>query len=71
MNFGHHPDPAIDFCHEVDEIEALVFDAVNGIRDCGSEASQRIRRAMDFRVGGDALSVEAKWRLYELEAVTQ
>lgn len=68
--FGNHPDPAIDFCCEVDEIEALVFDAVNSIRDCGAEATHRIGRAMDFRVGGDQNAIDAKGRLRELEAVT-
>lgn len=67
--FGHHPDPAIDFCVEVEEIEALVCDATNGIRDCGSEAVHRIGRAMDFRVGGDQGAVDAKGRLRELEAL--
>lgn len=31
MNFGNHPDPAIDFCIEVDGIEGLAADYRAGL----------------------------------------
>ena len=57
--FDHHPDPAIDFCIEVDAIEAEVFDATHGLIS-GSGLNRRIERALEFRVGGDIGAVNAK-----------
>lgn len=65
--FGHHPDPAIDFCVEVEELEAMAYDHVNGLRDCGSELVHRIAKARDFRVGGDYQAVNAMSALRSLE----
>lgn len=66
--FGHHPNPAIDFCIEVEEIENIAEDARLGLTGFGHEALQhgvdaRIERAMDFRVGADANAVAAKHAL--------
>jgi len=63
--FGHHPDAAIDFCIEVEEIEAIAACARLGLTGFGHEQDRetldsRIERAMDFRVGGDAGAVSAK-----------
>ena len=67
--FGHHPDPAIDFCHEVDCCENDAFDLRGevGIELRGA-LLLRIERAMSFRVGGDAGAVAAKQNLRALEA---
>lgn len=66
--FGHHPDPAIDFCVEVEALEGMAIDARCG---CGladvSEVALRIAAAMTFRVGGDECAVRAKALLRRLE----
>jgi hypothetical protein len=64
--FDHHPDPAIDFCIEVEAIQGQLFDAAHGISKPGTEpvtieeVRDRIARAMTFRVGGDEGAVTAK-----------
>jgi len=67
--FGHHPDPAIDFCIEVEEIEAMHCNVQLGLAEKGEmrERDRRILHAMDFRVGGTQDAVEAKDRLREIE----
>jgi hypothetical protein len=57
--FGHHPDPAIDFCVEVECIEGMTYDASVGLQT-PSTVKQRVDRAMTFRVGGDEGCVAAK-----------
>lgn len=69
--FGHHPDPAIDFCVEVEELEAITESARLGLSGFGHEQDRtslngRIERAMEFRVGGDANAVAAKGALRAL-----
>ena len=66
--FGHHPDPAVDFCIEVEELEAIAESARIGLVGFGHEDDRatldcRIERAMEFRVGGDGIAVAAKDRL--------
>lgn len=63
--FGHHPDPAIDFCTEVDAIEGLYADCLAKL-EVFADADARAARAMGFRVGGDPSAVSAKDRLQEL-----
>ncbi|APU89004.1 hypothetical protein Rctr197k_221 [Virus Rctr197k] len=65
--FGHHPDPAVDFCVEVDAIEGLEAD-VEALIAQPEELTARIKRAMDFRVGGNEQAVIAKNRLRSIEA---
>lgn len=66
--FGHHPDPTIDFCVEVEEIDAIHYDVRTGIaKDKEDERNRRISRAMSFRVGGDEKAVAAKDRLRVIE----
>jgi len=64
--FGHHPDPATDFCVEVEallgEIENRRIGFENGTPN-QAELDQRIERAMSFRVGGDPHAVMAKQQL--------
>lgn len=75
--FGHHPDPAIDFCVEVEEIQSIHtnqrmglggpgFDGL-GYEDDFSTVDKRIERAMIFRVGGDEGAVAAKQILRQIE----
>jgi hypothetical protein len=65
--FGHHPDPAVDFCCEVEAIEGLACDAGAGLTTL-DEVKERIDRAMTFTVGGDPWAVNAKARLRNMEA---
>ncbi|MBZ9600686.1 hypothetical protein [Phyllobacterium chamaecytisi] len=73
--FGHHPDPANDFCIEVEAIEGLHFNALHGISKPGTtpptmaEVQDRISRAMEFRVGGDEIAVKAKAKLRALTPI--
>lgn len=75
--FGHHPDPANDFCIEVEAIQGQLFDATHGISKPGTEpvtidtVRNRIERAMDFRVGADEIAVSAKQLLRTLERDAQ
>lgn len=75
--FGHHPDPANDFCIEVEAIVGLHFDALHGISKPGTEpitmaeVQQRIDSAMDFTVGGDEIAVKAKATLRTLSTTLQ
>jgi hypothetical protein len=60
--FDHHPDPAIDFCIEVDCIEGIAFDVAHQL-ESRELLVQRLTRALDFKVGGDQNAVAAKQRL--------
>lgn len=65
--FGHHPDPAIDYCIEVEAIEGYYFDATHGIgkpsegpRKIDDTFRNRVEHALDFIVGGDLNAIAAK-----------
>jgi hypothetical protein len=64
--FGHHPDPANDFCVEVEIIEALEYDVSVG-RGSLSDLVSRTQMAMTFRVGGDEIAIKAKGRLRQID----
>jgi len=64
--FDHHPDSAIDFCIEVEQLEGLTFNVERRL-DERAPVAQRIERAMDFRVGGDRNAVAATGVLRGLE----
>lgn len=66
MTFGHHPDPACDFCVEVKEIQAMACNRRIGF-DPEPTLGARIDRAMMFRVGGDVIAINAKAVLREIE----
>jgi len=63
--FGHHPDPVIDYCVEVDELHSIVIDAGLGLRPW-AELGNRIEKAMCFIVGGDLNAIRAKAFLREM-----
>lgn len=66
--FGHHPDPAIDFCVEVEEIEAIWTDrALQFPNPDDAVLKERIGCAMAFRVGGDLHAINAKDRLRKID----
>jgi hypothetical protein len=67
MEFGHHPEPATDFCVEVEAIEAEITDLNAGL-PATMDLGARIERAMQFKVGGDAAAVVAKADLRKIEA---
>jgi hypothetical protein len=69
--FGHHPDPAIDFCVEVEIIENEWLNIQIGFENgtpTKDELSKRMEKAMDFRVGGDLNAISAKSLLRSIEA---
>lgn len=70
--FGHHPEPAIDFCIEVEELESIAASAKLGLTGFDHEEdratlAERIAKAMLFRVGADENCVVAKQALRKLE----
>lgn len=71
--FGHHPDPANDFCIEVEAIQGQFFDATHAISKPGTlpatveEVYARVQKAMEFHVGADEIAVSAKHLLRGLE----
>jgi len=46
--YGHHPDPLIDFCVEVECIESLELDVRLGFEK-RTQVIERCQRAMEFR----------------------
>ena len=69
--FNHHPDPAIDFCEEVESLESIVENERLGLSGYGHEEDRiglndRIERALDFRVGGNENAIVAKAALRRL-----
>ena len=64
--FDHHPDPAIDFCVEVEVLQGLVYEAQFGMIPA-APVFERIDRAMSFRVGGDLHAIAAKEMLRSAE----
>jgi len=68
MDFAHHPDPAIGFCIEVEELEAIMIDRENGFPNPDdADLERRIDLAMSFCVGGDPGAIAAKDKLREIE----
>lgn len=73
MRFGHHPDPAIDFCIEVESLEARLSDAKHHYAKMGEEPEtvafvlDRIQSALSFKVGADDGAVKSKQALRDLE----
>jgi len=68
--FGHHPDPATDFCVEVECIEGEHLNNKIGFMNGTptlDELRERVGRAMEFRVGGDLNAIEAKRLLRAIE----
>lgn len=65
--FGHHPDPAIDFCVEVEELESMHRNRTIGF-DHEPALEARVEKAMDFRVGADLNAVHAKQALRQVDA---
>lgn len=61
--FGHHPDPAIDYLVEIEEIESMAENRRVGF-DQEPELERRVSLALDFNVGGDENCVVAKRALH-------
>lgn len=69
--FGHHPDPAIDFCIEVEVIEGEWLNLKAGFLNgtpTREQLEDRVFKAMQFRAGGDEGAVNAKHALRKIEA---
>jgi hypothetical protein len=65
--FGHHPDPAIDFEIEVDDLVGMEVNRTTGF-DPEPDLDARTDRALKFIVGGVATCIEAKDHLREIYA---
>lgn len=68
--FGHHPEPATDFCVEVEAIEGEWFNVQVGFENgtpSKDELMKRVDAAMAFRVGGDLNAIKAKALLREID----
>lgn len=66
--FGHHPNPAIDFCVEVDELMSIATDRKLGVANPDDTSlEKRVERAMQFRVGGDLSAIDAKQEVRAIE----
>lgn len=64
--FGHHPDPAVDFCVEVEAIAGLRADFKAGFETLDL-VRKRVAEAMQFRVGGNPIAIRAKGELRQIE----
>lgn len=66
--FGHHPNPAIDFCVEVEELMSIATDRKLGVSNPDDRTlERRVERAMRFRVGGDLSAIDAKDELRAID----
>lgn len=65
--FGHHPDPAIDFEVEVEEIIGMAHNRRVGF-DAEPTLDDRVEKAMGFKVGGVETCVTAKSELRKIDA---
>lgn len=66
--FGFHPDPAVDFCVEVDVLGAMVYDVHVGL-ESRKKLEDRVFKALQFNVGGVPEAVAAKGRLRAIDAM--
>lgn len=60
--FGHHPDPAIDFEVEVEELQSIATNRMLGLSTLEEDQQfpRRLERVKDFRVGGVPSCINAK-----------
>jgi hypothetical protein len=65
--FGHHPDPAIDYCVEVEELEGMMFNRRVGF-DAEPSLDERVGKALGFSVAGDQNAIGARQTLKEIDA---
>ena len=68
--FGHHPEPAIDFCVEVEALHGLAYEVGVGLAD-RDVLYRRVSAALDFRVGGDAHAVAARGLLRKVGKIIE
>lgn len=63
--FGHHANPAMDFCVEVHAIEQLIAKAAMPSSQGANMVAimNRVAKAMEFSVGGDQRAIDAKAEL--------
>lgn len=69
--FCLHPDPAIDFCVEVETIEGEWLNIQLGFENgtpSKTDLRQRVEKAMEFRVGGDLNAMAAKTLLRRIDS---
>ena len=68
--FGHHPDPAVDFCIEVEALYGMAYDRRHDI-DTHNDFPKRLERALEFRVGGDPAAVASMGDLRTLDKLVR
>ena len=71
--FGHHPDPAIDFCVEVDDIEETIANILANVATIEETAylHRRINSALQFVARADPWAIKAKRRLREIANIPE
>jgi hypothetical protein len=66
--FKHHPDPEIDFCVEVDELNAMWQDVQIGFEPKFDDLCIRLERALRFNASGEDMNaVRATYALREMQ----
>jgi hypothetical protein len=65
--FGHHPDPVVDFCVEVDIIEGLIADVDAGIQEWETVADRVFKAMQSVWIDGRAQDAKNKLRLAEAD----
>lgn len=66
--FGHHPDPVIDFCVEVEALEAEHIDRQAGMAPT-MDIAERIFKAMTFKASVNQMALAAKSSLRRLDVL--
>ncbi len=56
MKFDHHPDPAIDFCVEVEELQGMAYNRSVGF-DPEPDLDRRLEKALTFRVAAEEAAI--------------
>ena len=64
--FGHHPDPAIDFCIEVEDIEGMAYNVKVGFHDTKDDLRPKLERALNSGPWIDQHARDAKHILYKI-----
>jgi hypothetical protein len=60
--FGHHPDPADDYCVEVECLLGMECNRQVGF-DPEPDLERRVTRALDFKAGGSPYALVAREQL--------
>lgn len=67
--FNHHPNPAIDFCIEVEELTSLFYDAMYIDASLFTEYNKRLPKALDFIARVDTNAINASKFINKLSKI--